>query len=129
VGADDVAVRGEGAVDLAVGLHNLGALATLLLGGLGLLRPAAAARFTGLRAVTAEGRSEFRATYGGLFAALGAFALLAQDQVVFTGLGAAWVATGLGRLASIWLDDARTPRNYAAVALEGALGLLLLAPT
>lgn len=116
-------------MELAVALHNLGALTTLALGGLGLLRPASAARFTGLQATTPEGRSEFRATYGGLFAALGAFALLAQDQVVFTGLGAAWVATGLGRAASIWVDDARTPRNYAAAAFEGALGLLLLAPS
>jgi hypothetical protein len=116
-------------VDLPVALHNLGALATLALGGLGLLRPTAAARFTGLEAATQEGRSEFRATYGGLFAALGAFALLAQDQVVFTGLGAAWVGAGLGRALSIWADRARTPRNYAAVAFEGVLGLLLLAPS
>jgi hypothetical protein len=116
-------------VELAVALHNLGAVATLALGGLGLLRPDAAARFTGLRAAAVEGRSELRATYGGLFAALGAFALLAQDQVVFTGLGAAWVGAGLGRAASIWADRAGTPKNYAAVAFEGALGLLLLAPS
>lgn len=116
-------------VDIAVALHNLGALITLGLGGLGLLRPALAARLTGLQAASAEGRSEFRATYGGLFAALGAFALLAQDQVFFTGLGGAWVGTALGRAFSLWIDATRTPRNYAAVVFEAAVGLLLLVPS
>lgn len=115
-------------MELALLLHNLGALGTLVLGGLGLLRPEAVSRLVGLAPAAPEGRSELRATYGGFFAALGAFALLAQDQVAFTALGAAWLAAGLGRALSAWLDGVRTPRNYAAIAFEGAFGLLLLIP-
>lgn len=115
-------------MELAHALHNLGALATLALGLLGLLRPRAAAGFAGVEPRGRMGLSEIRATYGGLFAALGAFALLAQDMVSFTMLGGAWVAAAAARLVSTFWDDAREPRNYGGVLFEGAIGLLLLFP-
>lgn len=116
-------------VDLAYALHNLGALITLGLGLLGLLAPRAAARFASVAPSGRIGLSEIRATYGGLFAALGAFALVAQDMVAFMGLGAAWVGAALGRTASVVLDRSFEPRNLAAILFEAGIGVLLLFPS
>ncbi len=116
-------------MELALALHNLGALATLALGVLGLLRPQVAAELVGVIPRGRLGTSEIRATYGGLFAALGAFVLVAQDSVAFIMLGAAWLGTALGRLLSVVLDESREPRNFAGVLMEGLLGMLLLVPS
>ena len=60
----------------AVGwLPLVGAAINVALGLNGLLRPAATAEFTSMSPVGRIGVSEIRATYGGLFLALGAFAL------------------------------------------------------
>jgi hypothetical protein len=116
-------------VDLAYTLHNLGALITLGLGLLGLLAPRAASRIAGIEPRGRLGLSELRATYGGLFAALGAFALVAQDMVAFMGLGAAWVGAALGRAFSVVLDGSREPRNFGAILFEAGIGVLLLFPS
>jgi hypothetical protein len=115
-------------LEIALALHNLGALVTLALGLLALVWPGRAAARVGIAPLGSFGLSEVRATYGGLFAALGAFALVAQDAVVFTGLGAAWLGAAGGRLLSAVLDGSREPRNFAAGLLEGLVGLLLLVP-
>jgi hypothetical protein len=115
-------------LEIALALHNVGAVATFALGCLGLGWPRTAAAWVGVEPVGSLGLSELRATYGGLFAALGAFAFLAQDAVVFTGLGAAWLGAAGGRLTAAVLDRAREPRVFAAALAEGALGVLLLAP-
>jgi len=116
-------------VELAYLLHNLGALITLGLGVLGLVHPRGAARFAAVAPQGLLGLAEVRATYGGLFAALGAFALVAQDMVAFIGLGAAWVGAALGRCASVFLDGAREPRNFAGILFEAGIGALLLFPS
>jgi hypothetical protein len=82
----------------------------------------------------AEGRSEFRATYGGLFLVPHAFVAWA----VFTGqpgaalaaaaIGVAWLGSGLGRLLSFVLDKTATPVNWFNVFFEALLGALLLSP-
>ena len=108
-------------------LANLGALATTALGLMGLVRPAAAAAFTSMRPVGAMGISEIRATYGGLFAALGAWALWTQDPAVFTTAGVAWLGAAGGRTASLVVDRNRSGQNVGGIAFEGVIGLALLA--
>lgn len=115
-------------MELAALLHNLGAVVTLGLGANGLLRPHATSRFVHLSPADAMGVSELRATYGGLFLAMGAFALLAQDWVAFTLLGAAWLGAALGRLISIALGESRDKLNFGGVLFESALAIALLAP-
>jgi hypothetical protein len=115
-------------LEIASALQNLGALVTLGLGILGLVRPAAAAALARVEPRGAMGLSEIRATYGGLFAALGAFALVAQDMVAFTMLGAAWIGAAAARLVSTFVDGAREPLNYGGVLFEGGIGLLLMMP-
>ncbi len=107
---------------------NLGSVATLLLGCLGLFSPSRAAAFTSLSPVGRTGVSEIRATYGGLFAALGLACLVLQSTAVFSTAGIAWVGAAAGRAWSVLIDRNRDPKNLGGVVFELVLGLLLLAP-
>ena len=109
-------------------LHLLGALVTLGMGAFGLLRPLAAARLIGLAAEGRLGLSELRATYGGLFAALGAFALVTRDEVAFTLVGAAWLGAAAARCADALLVPGADRSVWRAALFEAGVALLLLAP-
>jgi hypothetical protein len=109
-------------------LHLVGALATLGLGGLGLLRPLEAARLVGLEPKGRLGLSELRATYGGLFAALGAFAIVTRDEVAFASLGAAWLGAAGARIADALLARDTSRPVWRAALVEAGLALLLLSP-
>jgi hypothetical protein len=114
-------------LELAQILHHLGALLTLAMGGLGLLRPHTAARLIGLEPRGRLGVSELRATYGGLFGALGAFALATRDEVAFTLLGAAWLGAAAARVGDALFAGAER-RIWRAALFEAAVAGLLLAP-
>ena len=107
-------------------LNQAGALGTLGMGLLGLLLPKTAARFVGLQPLTPAGRSEFRATYGGLWAPLALMPLITQDPIVFAVSGLCWAGAAAGRMASIFLDDALDAKNLMAVGFELAFAALLL---
>ena len=115
-------------MDWSVIAANLGAVATTGLGGLGLFAPARAAAFTSMSPIGATGVSEIRATYGGLFAALGIACLLSQASPMFLAAGIAWVGAAGGRVWSVAIDRNVLPKNLSAIAFELGLGLLLLAP-
>jgi len=108
-------------------LANLGALVTLGLGLMGLLAPAKAASFANVQPIGTIGTSEIRATYGGLFAALGLACLLSQAPEVFLAAGVAWVGAAVGRAFSVFVDASRSAKNLGGIAFELAIGLLLLA--
>lgn len=107
---------------------NLGSIATLLLGCLGLFFPLRAADFTSITPIGATGVSEIRATYGGLFAALGLGCLTLQSVAVFSTAGLAWVGAAAGRTWSAVIDGNREPKNLGGIAFELIIGLLLMAP-
>ena len=113
--------------DSASWLPTIGAAINVALGLNGLLRPAATAEFTSIAPVGRIGVSEIRATYGGLFLALGAFALASGSPVAFRALGCGWLGAALGRVVSIVVDRSREPRNLGAVAFEAVIAALLLA--
>jgi hypothetical protein len=106
------------------------------LGGYALINPHWASKL--VRLVPAEGRiegkSEFRATYGGLFLAGHALAfwaiLTAQSgaELAAAAVGAGWLGSGIGRIVSIALDKTGSGLNWFNVAFEAALGLMLLLP-
>lgn len=84
----------------------------------------------------AEGQSEFRATFGGLFF-LGHLATLVllwkldqmSSPIVTIPLAAAWVGSGLGRMVSIWRDPgAATRQNWIWVGFEFGMGLMISLP-
>lgn len=113
---------------IAFFLANAGAVITLGLGLLGLFAPARAAGFTSIQPVGLIGKSEIRATYGGLFAALGLACLLTQAPGVFLAAGLAWTGAAVGRTFSVVVDGSRSAKNFGAIAFELIIGLLLLAP-
>jgi hypothetical protein len=115
-------------LELAHVLHLLGALVTAALGGFGLLRPLAAARWIGLQPASRLGRSELRATWGGLFFALGAFALATRDEVAFTLLGAAWLGAAAARVGDAFLGRGADRAVWRAALFEAGVATLLLAP-
>jgi hypothetical protein len=117
----------EDRLELAQILHHAGALVTLALGLLGLVRPRAAARLVDLEPRGRLGGSELRATYGGLFAALGLFALATRDEVAFTLVGAAWLGAAAARLADGFLLGGDR-KVWRAASFEAAVALLLLFP-
>jgi hypothetical protein len=106
------------------------------LGAYGMINPGWASKL--VRLVPAdgkvEGKSEFRATYGGLFLLAHAFAawtlvtLRPGAELAAATLGAAWLGSGIGRLLSFALDKTATPVNWFNVAFEALLGSLLLSP-
>jgi hypothetical protein len=109
-------------------LHLLGALVTLGMGGLGLLRPGLAARLIGLEPSGRLGFSELRATYGGLFFALGAFALATRDEVAFTLVGAAWLGAAAARVGDALLVPGTDRSIWRAALFEAGVATLLLVP-
>ena len=103
-----------------------GAVGTLCLGMFGLLAPTHCARFVGLSARDRTGFGEFRATYGGLFIALGALPLWSGEPMAFLAASLAWGGAAVGRLTSILVDGGHTEgRSFAALAFECAFALLL----
>jgi len=109
-------------------LANIGALITTALGCLGLFAPDRAAALTSMSPVGVNGRSEVRATYGGLFAAMGVACLLSQWTPVYFTVGIAWFGAGVGRIWSVVIDRNVNQKNLAAIVMEVAIAALLLAP-
>ena len=107
-------------------LNLAGAGITIAMGCLGLFFPQRASALTGLTATTPEARGEFRGTLGITFILLGLAPVVTDTPAAYLAVGAAWTGAGLGRMVSIFLDDARTGKNWVAVGFELALGLLLI---
>jgi len=108
-------------------LNLAGTLLTIGFGLLGVFMPKKAARLVGLQAKTKAGISEFRATYGGVWLAMGIIALIANEPLVYAVVGLAWLGAALGRVVSILVDRASSRQNWLAVMVELIGALLLLA--
>lgn len=127
---------------MTVLIPQLIATAALLFGAwMGLysmLKPAWGSKTVGLVPIEghAEGPSEFRATFGGLFLfghLVSAIGLWMFDPMVAplicVPLAAAWVGSGLGRTLSIVLDQGTaTKQNYIWVAFEVGMGIAIAVP-
>ncbi|MET0182859.1 MAG: hypothetical protein ABW199_08245 [Caulobacterales bacterium] len=88
------------------------------------------------------GFAEFRATFGGVFFASHAAAILLIVQYVRTErdqwgiyasgavlvLGAAYAGAAFGRVLSMFFDKTRTPSNISSTAFEAGAALMLWAP-
>ncbi|MBI5504961.1 MAG: DUF4345 family protein [Deltaproteobacteria bacterium] len=115
-------------MDLPVSVNTLGGLITLGLGVLGLFWPMKVAGMVSIQPDGLRGLSEIRATYGGVFFAIGLFAVMWQDPNVFRALGFGWFGAAAGRMFSIVRDESGSGANYGAVAMEALVGLLLVVP-
>jgi len=107
-------------------LANLGAMASLLLGAMGVFFPAAVEKFVSIKAVGELGVAEIRATYGGFFLGLAAFALYSQDKVAFVALGLGWLGAAIVRLVT-FIGGTSTKENAGGIVFELIIGGLCLA--
>jgi hypothetical protein len=105
---------------------NAGATVTVALGLMGLFTPTRAAAFVNVEPIGLVGKSEIRATYGGLFVGLGLVCLVTQLGGAFLAAGFAWVGAAAGRLFSVAVDGSRSPMNLGGIVFELAIGGLLL---
>jgi len=104
----------------------VGASISVLAGVLGLLFPARVSRVIGLSLPGRLGVSEFRATYGGLFIGAGVAVLAIGVKEAALVLGFAWLGTFVARLLSMAVDRSTSRENVAGLAIELAVGLMLV---
>lgn len=111
-------------------LSVIGALFSLGLGLMGLLIPSAAMRLVGLvpHEKAPHAISEVRATYGGVFIGVSAFALATGEPLAFLALASCWVFAMISRIISIVIDRVANQHNLVSVLVEGGIGLAVAAP-
>jgi hypothetical protein len=108
-------------------LPNLAAVLTLGLGIAALAFPIFIAEQLGIEAKASLGRSEVRATHGGLFIGLGAVCLWLQSPEAFLVAGVAWAAAACGRVVSMLIERELKGKNLVGIFVEGGIGGLFLA--
>ncbi len=124
-------------------LNALALAAGALLGARGLLDPKWAQKLVRLKPdEQGGGFAEFRATYGGLFAAMHAAALVFTLKWVMGGefvlgvaatgasgvIAAGWAGACFGRMLAMWRDGARTRFNEISALIEAAMALAIGGP-
>ena len=106
-------------------LQYLACILTIIAGAFALFAPEKAVSLTGLFPQGGRGRTEIRCVMGGLYIALGITPFL-LGGITFTMLGIAYLAIGLVRLVSIFVDKSGTQSNWMSMALELVLGVILV---
>lgn len=109
-------------------VNKMGAVATIGMGCMGLFAPNVASRFTGLGATSKTSFAEFRATFGGMFVAMGLVPLLTGSPTAYVVVAIGCFGAALGRLVSTALDRGYVePKNWGGVVFEAGFGAMLIA--
>ena len=106
-------------------LQYIGCAVTVMTGLLALVAPERTVNFTGLSPQGGRGITEIRAVLGGLLIALGA-APFFLGSVAYTVLGISYLAIGVVRLPSIFLDKSSTQSNWISFVIEILFGVILV---
>ena len=106
-------------------LQYLACILTIVAGLFALLSPKNAVSQMSLVPQGGRGLTEIRCVMGGLYIALGVTPFLLGGQT-FMMLGIGYLAIGLVRLVSIFVDKSATTSNWASLGLELVLGLILV---
>jgi hypothetical protein len=108
-------------------INMSGAAATLGMGCLGLLAPNVASQLSGLTATGKAGFAEFRATFGGMFIAMGLIPILSGHPMAYFMAGTIWLGAAFGRIVSVVVDRGHSdPNNFIGIAVEAIFGILML---
>jgi Domain of unknown function (DUF4345) len=107
-------------------VNSIGAAVFVLLGIVGFFFPDLIAKFVGIIPDEGRGKSEIRATYGGVFLGVGASALYFQDVNVFTAVGIGWALAAVARILGILVDKEYHKLNFGGVLFETVVAILLL---
>ena len=124
-GAGFEIIRGQKLMQI---LQIVAAIATILTGVFSLLKPAAITGFTGLQPVGGRGITEIRSILGGLFIALGAVPLVLNSPVAYLMLGITYLAIGIVRAVSMFMDKSVVQSNVISLAVEIVFGIILVIP-
>lgn len=100
---------------------------TALLGLLAFVAPRVAFMIARIEAKVPDAIAEGRASFGGVFLALGLGTILLAQPLVTLVLGGVWAMTALGRMVSMVFDRAFSKYNMAATLFELALAACALA--
>jgi Domain of unknown function (DUF4345) len=103
------------------------AVFTALVGLLAFVAPRIGFAISRLEAKVPDAIAEGRASFGGVFLALGLGTLLLAQPLVTMVLGGVWAMTAVGRVVSMIFDRAVSPYNIAATVLEAVLAAAALA--
>jgi len=109
-------------------LQIIAVIATILTGLVSLVNPRGIEGFTGLTAPGTRGITEIRAILGGLFIGLGIAVFLLGTRETYQMLGITYLAMGMVRLVSIFLDKSSVQSNWISFAVEIIFGIILLIP-
>lgn len=107
-------------------LQFIAIIATIAIGIFSLVAPTRIEGFTGLKAVGGRGAAEIRAIFGGVFIGMGIAAFLLDKSIAYPMFGIIYLAIGLVRVVTIFLDNSREPSNLISVATELLFGGLFL---
>ena len=107
-------------------LQMIAALATVATGVYSLVAPMKVRGFTGLELPGGRGITEVRAVLGGFFIALGAAPLIFGSRDMFLMLGIAYLAVGVVRAVSMFVDKSLVQSNFISLAVEIILGIILV---
>lgn len=107
-------------------LKIVAALATVATGALALFAPRSVFGFTGLHAPGPRGITEIRAVLGGLFIGLGLAPFILSGPTAYQMLGIAYLAIFAARLVSLFVDKSFEQSNIISLAVEIALGVILV---
>ncbi len=111
-------------------IASVAAVLSLLLGLYAIVSPHGTLRLVGLSLdpSRAEGISEVRATYGGVFTGISLAALLTGSPVAFLVLGSGWAGALVLRLVSSAVDRVPVKANLPGIATEGLIAAGCLLP-
>jgi hypothetical protein len=104
----------------------IAAIATIATGALSLFAPQSVFGFTGLAAPGPRGITEIRAVLGGLFIGLGLAPFILREPATYRMLGIGYLAIAVVRLGSMFVDRSFQQSNYISLAVEIALGIILV---
>ena len=107
-------------------LQLIAVIATIAIGLFSLFAPTKIEGFAGPKPVGGRGVAEIRAIFGGAFIGLGLAPLLLDKSVAYPMLGIVYLAIGLTRVITIFLDKSRESSNLISVDSELVLGVLFL---
>lgn len=111
---------------LAEWLPRIGAILSIILGLVGILKPQLITDNVEVRLDGPVGLSEARAAFGGIHFGLGLFALLSSQTPVYTAIGCAWLCAFLARIYSMVADKTTLQQTMPGFVVDGVLAVLFL---
>jgi hypothetical protein len=107
-------------------LQFIAVIATIAIGVFALVAPTKIEGFAGIKAIGGRGVAEIRAIFGGVFIGMGVATFLLDKTIAYPMFGIIYLAIGLVRVVTIFLDQSRESSNLISVATELIFGVLFL---